>query len=57
MLTQPEKPSRNHIEGKDIKHWSKHLNTTPDALRAAIAKVGNAVAAVEKELQNSAAKP
>ena len=56
MLTQPEKPSRNHIEPKDIKHWSKHLNATPEQLREAIEKVGNSVVAVEKELKNLTAK-
>ncbi|MEO6839701.1 MAG: DUF3606 domain-containing protein [Bradyrhizobium sp.] len=56
MLTQPEKPDRNHIERKDIKRWSKHLDATPDQLREAIEKVGNSVAAVEKELKNLAAK-
>lgn len=53
MLTQPEKPNRSHIEFKEIKYWSKHLKATPDAIRIAIEKVGNSVAAVEKELQNS----
>lgn len=56
MLTQPEKPDRNHIERKHIKRWSKHLNATPDRLREVIEKVGNSVAAVEKELKSLAAK-
>jgi Protein of unknown function (DUF3606) len=56
MLTQPERPSRSHIERKDIKHWAKHLNTTPDQLRKVIEKVGNSVAAVEKELKSLIAK-
>jgi hypothetical protein len=56
MLTRSEKPIRNHIEHRDIKHWCKHLNATPEQLRGAIEKVGNAVAAVEKELKSLATK-
>lgn len=56
MLTRPEKPSRNHIELKDIKRWSKHLDATPDQLQEVIEKVGNAVATVKRELKNLAAK-
>jgi hypothetical protein len=57
MLTQPEKPDRNHIEPQDIKRWAKHWNVEPAQLRSAIEKVGNSVAAVEKELHSLAGKP
>jgi Protein of unknown function (DUF3606) len=56
MLTRPEKPTRCHIERKHLKHWAKHLNATPDRLWEVIEKVGNSVAAVEKELKSLAAK-
>jgi Protein of unknown function (DUF3606) len=56
MLTRPEKPQRNHIERKDVKCWSKHLNVTPDQLSTVIEKVGNSAAAVGKELQRLKAK-
>jgi hypothetical protein len=49
-LSQPEKAIRHHIEPHQVKHWSKHWKVTPDHIRAAIEKVGNSVAAVEKEL-------
>jgi hypothetical protein len=52
MLTRPEKPKRNHIERKDIKRWSKHLNVTPGQLSTAMEKVGNSATAVGKELQH-----
>lgn len=49
-LSKPQKPIRNHIQARDIKHWSKHWRVPPEHIRAAIDKVGNSVAAVEKEL-------
>jgi hypothetical protein len=52
MLTRPEKPKRNHIERKDTKRWSKHLNVTPGQLSTAMEKVGNSATAVGKELQH-----
>jgi Protein of unknown function (DUF3606) len=45
MLTHPEKRKRNHIERKDVKRWSKHLNVTPIQLSAVMEKVGNSAAA------------
>jgi hypothetical protein len=51
MRTRPEKPQRNHIERKDVKCWSKHLNVTPDQLSTVMEQVGNSAAAVGKELQ------
>jgi len=37
----------------EIRYWSKKFNVSPDQLRAAIKKVGNSAAAVEKELSPS----
>ena len=49
-LTKPEPPARNQIKTAEVKHWSKHWNVEPKEIQSAIAKVGNSVAAVEKEL-------
>jgi Protein of unknown function (DUF3606) len=49
-LTAPAKPTRNHIEHRDVKHWAKHWNVSPEQIRGAIEKTGNSVAAVEKQL-------
>jgi len=35
----------------EIRYWSEKFNVSPDQLRAAIKKVGNSVAALEKELR------
>ena len=37
----------------DIRYWSEKFNVSPQQLRAAIKKVGNSVAALEKELRPS----
>jgi hypothetical protein len=49
-LSMPEKPIRHHVESHDMKHWSKHWKEEPEAIRAAVEKVGNSVASVQKEL-------
>jgi uncharacterized protein DUF3606 len=49
-LSEPVKPTRNHIQHQDIKHWAKHWNVSPEQIRVAIEKSGNSVAAVEKQL-------
>jgi hypothetical protein len=48
-LSMPEKPIRHHVESHDMKHWSKHWRVEPEAILAAVEKVGNSVAAVQKE--------
>ncbi len=49
-LSKPDRPIRNHIQSDDVKHWSKHWKVAPEHVRGAIEKVGNSVAAVQKEL-------
>jgi hypothetical protein len=49
-LAKPAKPLRNHVQVREIKHWSKHWNVEPEQISAAIEKVGNSVAAIRKEL-------
>jgi hypothetical protein len=53
---QTGKPKRNHIERKDVKRWSKHLNVTPVQLSAVMEKVGSSAAAVGRELQHLTTK-
>jgi Protein of unknown function (DUF3606) len=52
-LTNKTPPLRNHIAMKEpleVKYWTKHLGVTRDELQRAVDKVGNAAAAVRKEL-------
>jgi hypothetical protein len=44
----------NMSEGYEVRYWSKKFGVTPDQLRATIRKVGNSVAAVERELKRAA---
>lgn len=55
-LTKPEPPARNQIKTADVKHWAKHWNVEPQEIQSAIAKVGNSVAAVDKELSHNTSK-
>jgi len=50
-LSKSEKPIRHHVEPQDMKHWSKHWKVQPEDVGAAVEKVGNSVAAVQKELR------
>ena len=50
MLTNVGKPDRSHIEENDLIFWSKRWKVTPEQLSATIAKVGNSVSTVRKEL-------
>jgi hypothetical protein len=46
-------PDRNLInlqEPHEVKYWTKHFGVSPEELHRAIGKVGNAAAAVRKEL-------
>jgi hypothetical protein len=40
----------NLSEDYEVHYWCKKLGVTPDVLRAAVEKVRNSVAAVEKEI-------
>ena len=44
---------RGHIsmsQPHEVQHWTRHLGVTRDQLQRTVAKVGNSVAAVRKEL-------
>ena len=48
----PEDAMRVNVnEQYEAAYWSKHLDTTPDKLKAAVKKVGVMVDDVEKELK------
>jgi hypothetical protein len=49
-LTRPDKPDRRHIQASDVKHWAKHWCVSAEQIDTAVQKVGDSVAAVEKEL-------
>ena len=38
-------------EGYEVRYWSKKFGVSQDELKAAVKKVGNSAAAVEKELR------
>jgi len=38
-------------EDYEIRYWSKKFGVSPDDVKAAVKKVGNSAAAVEKELR------
>ena len=40
----------NMNEDYEVRYWTKHLGVTRDELERAVGKVGNAAAAVRKEL-------
>lgn len=47
---QPVRSFINMDEDDEVKYWTKHLRVSRDELQAAIEKVGNAAAAVRKQL-------
>ena len=52
-LTKREQPDRSKInlrQPHELKYWSRALDVSEEAIRAAIEKVGNSAAAVRKEL-------
>ena len=52
-LTRKEAPDRSKInmqQPHEVRHWTRHLNVSREDLQKAIDKVGNAAAAVRKEL-------
>jgi len=54
-ITKHPTPDRRKIavdRGDEIKHWAKHLGVSEETLRQTVEKVGNAAAAVRKELRS-----
>ena len=52
-LTKKEQPDRSKInmhEPYEVKYWTHALGVSPEELQKAVDKVGNAAAAVRKEL-------
>jgi hypothetical protein len=52
-LTRKETADRSKInlhQPHEVRYWTRHLDISQDELRKAIDKVGNAAAAVRKEL-------
>ena len=52
-LTKKLKPDRSKIDAdnpRELKYWTKSLDSSKDEVLAAIEKVGNSAAAVRKEL-------
>jgi hypothetical protein len=47
---QPDRSLINMSEEHELKYWTKHLGVTREELQRAVEKVGNAAAAVRKEL-------
>jgi len=41
-------------EDYEVQYWSKKFGVTPEQLRKVVGKVGNSVAAVERELKRAA---
>jgi hypothetical protein len=53
MLTKKERPERSKInvdDAQQMKCWAHQLGVSPEDLRKAVEKVGNAAAEVRKEL-------
>ena len=49
--TRPQDASRINVhERYEVEYWSKKFGLTPDQLKAAVAKVGVSVKAVQKEI-------
>ena len=47
---QPDRSKINMQEHYEVKYWAKELGVSREQLRSAVDKVGNAAAAVRKEL-------
>jgi Protein of unknown function (DUF3606) len=55
-LTKPETPDRSKINlqsEQELKYWTRALGISKDELRSVIEKVGNAAAAVRKEIASA----
>jgi Tfp pilus assembly PilM family ATPase len=49
----PDRSKINMHEPQEVQYWTRHLNVSTEQLQRAIDKVGNAAAAVRKELGRS----
>jgi hypothetical protein len=47
---QPDRSKINMHEAHEVKYWTHQLGVSREQLQAAVEKVGNAAAAVRKEL-------
>ena len=59
MEVSPVKPNRSSVDLSDdtlVRHWVKHLGKSREEIEAAVAKVGNNVATVRRELGLPAAE-
>ena len=52
--SQPDRSLINMSEDHEVKYWTKHLGVSREELQGAIDKVGNAAAAVRKQLGKAA---
>jgi hypothetical protein len=52
---QPDRSLINMSENHEVKYWTRHLGVSREELQRAVDKVGNAAAAVRKELGKAAA--
>ena len=51
---QPDRSLINMNEDHEVRYWTKHLNVSREDLQRAVDKVGNAAAAVRKQLGKDA---
>jgi hypothetical protein len=51
---QPDRSFINMDASYEVKYWTRHLGVSRDELQGAIDKVGNAAAAVRKQLGKAA---
>jgi hypothetical protein len=47
---KPDRSKINMREDYEVRYWAKHLGVSKEKLQAAVDKVGNGAAAVQKEL-------
>jgi hypothetical protein len=47
---QPDRSKISITEAHEVRYWTKHLDVSQEELLRAVEKVGNAAAAVRKEL-------
>ena len=51
ITSSQDRSKINMHEPHEVRHWTKHLNVSKQQLQKAVDKVGNAAAAVRKELR------